>query len=122
MCRSLMPMISAACHHVIFFAMARKITSCTFIAHRGLRVREHACHVLLPSPPEKRTDHVLSQPDISCANDTGKNGRLPNAPRSTRMAALNQSEQSVSQSGENMKTRTIVMTVALCLVAWAVCF
>jgi hypothetical protein len=32
MCRSLMPMISAACHHVIFFAMARKITSCTFIA------------------------------------------------------------------------------------------
>src|SRR5436309_10647725 len=69
MCRSLMPMISAACHHVIFFAMARKITSCTFIAHRGLRVREHACHVLLPSPPEKRTDHVLSQPDISCAND-----------------------------------------------------
>src|SRR5436853_7596327 len=70
MCRSLMPMISAACHHVIFFAMARKITSCTFIAHRGLRVREHACHVLLPSPPEKRTDHVLSQPDISCANDT----------------------------------------------------
>src|SRR5256884_1333937 len=38
--------------------------------HRGLRVREHACHVLLPSPPEKRTDHVLSQPDISCANDS----------------------------------------------------
>ena len=37
--------------------------------HRGLRVREHAPHVLLPSPPEKRTSHVLSQPDISCAND-----------------------------------------------------
>src|SRR5258708_3875480 len=37
--------------------------------HCGLRVREHASHVLLPSPPEKRTDHVLSQPDISCAND-----------------------------------------------------
>jgi hypothetical protein len=32
MCRSLIPMISAACHHVIFFASARKITSCTFIA------------------------------------------------------------------------------------------
>src|SRR5437899_8981030 len=76
MCRSLMPMISAACHHVIFFAMARKITSCTFIAHRGLRVREHACHVLLPSPPEKRTDHVLSQPDISCANDTARTPEL----------------------------------------------
>jgi hypothetical protein len=32
MCRSLMPMISAACHQVIRFAIARKITSCTFIA------------------------------------------------------------------------------------------
>jgi hypothetical protein len=31
-CRSLMPIISAACHQVIFFAMARKMTSCTFIA------------------------------------------------------------------------------------------
>src|SRR5260221_12083962 len=37
--------------------------------HRGLRVRNHASHGLLLSPPEKRTDHVLSQPDISCAND-----------------------------------------------------
>jgi len=27
-----MPMISAACHQLIFFAMARRITSCTFIA------------------------------------------------------------------------------------------
>jgi|ERR1019366_4815146 hypothetical protein len=30
--RSLMPIISAACHQVIFFASARKITSCIFIA------------------------------------------------------------------------------------------
>src|ERR1700733_2476143 len=30
--RSLMPMISATCHQVIFLAIARKITSCTFIA------------------------------------------------------------------------------------------
>src|SRR6266853_6634363 len=37
--------------------------------HCGLPVTEHASHVLLPSPPETRTDHVLSQPDISCAND-----------------------------------------------------
>lgn len=29
--RSLTPRISAACHHVIFLARARKITSCTFI-------------------------------------------------------------------------------------------
>jgi hypothetical protein len=32
MCRSLIPSISAACHHVIFFAIACNITSCTFIA------------------------------------------------------------------------------------------
>jgi hypothetical protein len=32
MCRSLMPSISAACHQVIFFAIACNITSCTFIA------------------------------------------------------------------------------------------
>jgi hypothetical protein len=30
--RSLMPRISAACHQVIFFAIACNITSCTFIA------------------------------------------------------------------------------------------
>jgi hypothetical protein len=30
--RSLIPMISAVCHHVIFLAIARNITSCTFIA------------------------------------------------------------------------------------------
>jgi len=36
--------------------------------HCGLRVTDHASHGLLPSPPAKRTDHVLSQPDISCAN------------------------------------------------------
>jgi hypothetical protein len=38
------------------------------------------------------------------------------------MAALNQSEQFDSQSGGNMKAKTIVMTVAVCLVAGAVCF
>src|SRR5712692_10766599 len=38
--------------------------------HRGLRVEVHASHGLLPSPPEKRTHHLLSHPDISCANDT----------------------------------------------------
>ena len=39
---------------------------------RGLRVGNHASHGLLPSPPAKRTDHLLSQPDISCANDTSR--------------------------------------------------
>src|SRR5450759_3235814 len=45
--------------------------------HRGLRVREHAFHALLPSPPAKRTLHLLSLPDISCANDIAKNSCLP---------------------------------------------
>src|SRR5947207_10834237 len=36
--------------------------------HRGPRVAFHASHGLLLSPPAKRTDHLLSQPDISCAN------------------------------------------------------
>src|SRR6201993_3975885 len=47
--------------------------------HRGLRVRIHACHGLLPSPPAKRTYHLLSQPDISCATDSGGCWRLTNA-------------------------------------------
>src|SRR2546426_8369304 len=38
--------------------------------HRGLRVGNHAPHGLLLSPHAKRTDHLLSQPDISCANDS----------------------------------------------------
>src|SRR5439155_8714060 len=40
--------------------------------HRGLRVGNHAPHGLLPSPLAKRTHHSLTQPDISCANDTSK--------------------------------------------------
>src|SRR5437762_8442972 len=47
-------------HHVLYF-------HCPL--HRGLRVRIHACHGLLPSPPAKRTYHVLFEPDISCATD-----------------------------------------------------
>src|SRR5438309_5569206 len=38
--------------------------------HGGLRVRVHASHGLLLSPPAKRTFHVLIRPDISCVNDT----------------------------------------------------
>src|SRR5437667_10061663 len=53
--------------------------------HRGLRVREHASHVLLPSPPAKRTDHLLSQPDISCASDSD---RGPPCPRLTSGATI----------------------------------
>src|SRR5712671_4347242 len=44
--------------------------------HCGLPVTDHASHGLLPSPPAKRTDHVLSQPDISCANDNSDRTHL----------------------------------------------
>src|SRR5215470_4682548 len=47
-------------HHVLYFHRP---------LHRGPRVGIHASHGLLLSPPAKRTYHVLSQPDISCATD-----------------------------------------------------
>jgi len=63
------PMISAACHHTIRFAIARKMTSCTFIA-RSQAASEYL-RILPPTrqnarPPHRlqRTDHVLTQPDI----------------------------------------------------------
>jgi hypothetical protein len=37
MVRSEIPIISAACHHVIFFPIARKITSWIFIARSQAR-------------------------------------------------------------------------------------
>ena len=57
--RSLNPMLSAACHHVIFFAMAAKFASCTFTARSTapLRVKNLPSHGLLPSPTAKRTHH-----------------------------------------------------------------
>src|SRR6266700_3507677 len=77
-----MPTISAACHQVIRFAIARKITSCTLHRplHRGLRVTHHASHGLLLSPPAKRTDHLLFQADISCATNTPPRSALTNGP------------------------------------------
>src|SRR6185312_7793276 len=46
--------------------------------HRGPRISFHALHGLPSSPPAKRTYHVLSQPDISCATDTGHSITLTN--------------------------------------------
>jgi len=48
--RSLNPMLSADCHHVIFFAMAAKFTSCTFTARCSapLRVRNMPSTVSYP--------------------------------------------------------------------------
>src|ERR1035441_2805848 len=47
-------------HHVLYFHRP---------LHRGPRISFHAPHGLLSSPPAKRTYHLLSQPDISCATD-----------------------------------------------------
>src|SRR5205085_10384694 len=90
MCRSLIPTISAACHQVIFLAMACNITSLYFHCplHRGLRVRIHASHGLLSSPPAKRTYHLLSQPDISCATDTAKSFTLTSLRREDSLCSL----------------------------------
>src|SRR5271170_1800730 len=49
-------------HHFLYFHRP---------LHGGLCVGVHALHGPLP-PPEKRTYHLLSQPDISCATDTAK--------------------------------------------------
>jgi hypothetical protein len=58
---------------VIFFAMAFKITSCSFII-RFSSAAEIARLVSKPQRPSralpKRTDTVLIQPDIYRANDT----------------------------------------------------
>src|SRR5271170_668541 len=69
-----MPMISAACHQLIFFPIARKITSCTFIARStaALGYVPTLSRMDTSSPPAKRTFHVLTSPDISCANDKGR--------------------------------------------------
>src|SRR5580700_9573415 len=56
-----------SCHHVIFFRHRLLHLHCPL--HRGPRVGLHASHDLLPSPPAKRTFHVLAQPDISSATD-----------------------------------------------------
>src|SRR6202043_350233 len=53
--------------------------------HCGLRVRHHAFHGLLPSPPAKRTLHLLSQPDISCANDSSLPRSCASAPTRTTL-------------------------------------
>src|SRR5204863_10039449 len=69
MCRSLMPRISAACHQVIFFAVACNFTSCTFIA-RSIAALGYASMLLMVSHPHRpqsghitcylnRTYHVL---------------------------------------------------------------
>src|ERR1700722_19709158 len=44
--------------------------------HRGPRISFHAPHGLPPSPPAKRTSHLLSHPDISCATDIDRPSRL----------------------------------------------
>ena len=64
--------VADACHQLIFFAIACNIRSCTLIARSiaGPGISFHAPHGLLFSPPATRTYRVLSQPDISCADDT----------------------------------------------------
>src|ERR1019366_2166663 len=69
--------------------------------HCDLRVTEHALHGLLPSPPEKRTHRLLSQPDISCPNDTPGEFRLTIWPDRQRIAdGLSQPPSAKSSLGK----------------------
>jgi len=72
--RTLIPRISAACHHVINFAIAFKITSCTFIARSAVALRKRSMLYLriepFPGATQERTFHVLIKADISCATHT----------------------------------------------------
>src|SRR5216683_7943431 len=67
---------SAACHPVIFFAFAREMTSCTFIARSiaGLRVRQHTVHALLLSPPQ--SGHLMRSTtlavSLACSRDASR--------------------------------------------------
>src|SRR5579872_2872147 len=71
MVRSVTPKISAASHHFNLPAIARRITSCTFII-RSISAAEIAGLVGSTSQhhPPLRTDHVLIRPDRSHANNT----------------------------------------------------
>jgi hypothetical protein len=69
MLRSEIPWISAACHQLIRFAIARKITSCTFTA-RSQADSEYRLPLIPLSPDSftqirpQGTDRVLIAPDI----------------------------------------------------------
>src|SRR5579883_1122602 len=78
MLRTLIPAISAASIHVSFFAIAFKITSCSFIIRSVSRT---GITWLSSTPPAStfrtdRTTHVLIGPDNSHANDIGERARL----------------------------------------------
>ncbi|HEX5411179.1 MAG TPA: hypothetical protein VFZ27_04895 [Terriglobia bacterium] len=66
--RSVIPRISAACHDVILFAMARKITSYTLIARSQEatdcpRILAPSRQNALPRDRLQRTDHLPAQPN-----------------------------------------------------------
>src|ERR1700674_1515269 len=63
---------SAACDHVIFLAIARKMPPLLSLpAPSRSSSKRTYCPCSPTSPPAKRTFHVLSQPDISWINDPG---------------------------------------------------
>ena len=82
--RSETPTISAACHQLIRFAIARRITSCTFIARSTAAlgypsISLPAGNLKVPAglsstlSRAKADNHLLIRPDKSSANDTSLN-------------------------------------------------
>jgi hypothetical protein len=53
-----------------------------------LLISLHAPHGLSSSPPAERTFHVISQPDISCATDTVRDGSLTKGSPGASILAL----------------------------------
>lgn len=75
--RVLVPMISAAYHHVIFLARVLKITSCTFMAApQRPSTMSPSFHRPCSCRPLKQTFHALFQPDttghITCYRQAGE--------------------------------------------------
>src|SRR6266496_1818124 len=75
-------------HHVLYFHRP---------LHRGPRISFHASHGLLSSPPAKRTYHVLSQPDISCATDTKQSAHLTDRDTASSFAVMRQASDTVPE-------------------------
>src|SRR6266568_7130022 len=71
MLRSVMPMISAACIHVISPPIARVITSLIFIARSKARIGYNGIHSQPPMWTRTYSDPV-PRPDISFATSTGQ--------------------------------------------------
>jgi hypothetical protein len=86
-CRSLVPRISTACHQVIFLAMARKITSCTFIAAPSRPSSKNPCSPWSPTLAARKADRFFSA-RLSSEGPAAADPETNNAAAADFLAAL----------------------------------